>query len=107
MNQAYELVIAIVNRGTGDKAIEAAVAAGAKGSTIMSGRGAGSEAATHVFGLAVEHEKDVVLIAAPTEISDKVADAMDQAVDINTPGNGIILVLPIKRGLGLRKLLPS
>ncbi|MDR2892901.1 MAG: P-II family nitrogen regulator [Deltaproteobacteria bacterium] len=107
MDEAYELVVAIVNRSASNKAVEAAIAAGAKGSTIISGRGAGSEAAIHIFGLAVEHEKDLVLVACSTEISGKVADTIDKAIDTSIPGNGIILVLPIKRSLGLGKILPA
>ena len=107
MEKAYELVVAIVTRGTGEKAIAAAVEAGAKGSTILSGRGSGSFDVKKVFGLAMEHEKDVLLVAAPVEISDKVADVIGEVVDVEKPGNGIVLVLPIKRGLGLSKLIPA
>lgn len=106
MEQAYELVVAIVTRGMGEKTIAAAVEAGAKGSTILSGRGSGSLDVKKVFGLAMEHEKDVVLIAAPVEISDTVADVIGRISDVEKPGNGIVLVLPIKRGIGLSKLIP-
>lgn len=106
MEQAYELVVAIVTRGMGEKAIAAAVEAGAKGSTILSGRGSGSLDVKKVFGLAMEHEKDVVLVAAPVEISDTVAEVIGRVSEVGIPGNGIVLVLPIKRGIGLSKLIP-
>lgn len=105
--ETYELVLAIVNRGKGERAIAAAVEAGARGSTLLSGRGSGSVGVKHIFGLAMEHEKDVVLIAAPVSISDQVADAIDRVAELNVPGNGILLVMPIKRGIGLAKLIPG
>jgi nitrogen regulatory protein PII len=107
MSQTYELVVAIVRRGLGEKAVAAAVQAGAKGSTIISGRGSGTASVLKVYGLAMEVEKDVVLIAAPAEISENVVEAIDSVADVNVPSNGIIIVLPIKRGLGLNKLVPG
>jgi nitrogen regulatory protein PII len=107
MHQIYELVVAIVRRGMSEKAVAAAVQAGAKGSTILSGRGSGTVSVLKVYGLAMEVEKDVVLIATPADISDKVVDAIDNVVNIKVPSNGIIVVLPITRGLGLDKLIPQ
>ncbi|MDL2307518.1 P-II family nitrogen regulator [Desulfovibrio sp. OttesenSCG-928-C06] len=107
MEQTYELVVGIVPRGMGEKVVAAAVEAGAKGSTILSGRGSGSVDVKKIFGLAMEHEKDVVLVASPADISNNVADVIGKVADVEKPGTGIVLVLPIKRGLGLSKLISS
>lgn len=107
MNQTFELVVAVVKRGMGDKAVAAAVEKGAKGVTIISGRSAGSDDAEHVFGLAIEPERDVILAPAPRGISDKVAEAIDEVADVNVPGNGFIMILPVGRGMGLSKLVPG
>jgi nitrogen regulatory protein PII len=107
MNQTFELVVAVVRRGMGDKAVAAAVEKGARGVTIISGRSAGSDEAERVFGLAIEPERDVILATSPCGISDKVAEAIDEVADVTTPGNGYILILPVARGLSLSKLVPD
>ena len=107
MNRTFDLVLAVVKRGMGDKAVAAAVEKGAKGVTIISGRSAGSDAVEHVFGLAIEPERDIILAAAPRGISDQVAEAVDAVAAVNTPGNGFILILPVGRGWGLSKLVPD
>jgi nitrogen regulatory protein PII len=107
MAQTYELVVAIIKRGMGEKAVAVAVQAGAKGSTIITGRGSGTASVVELYGLAMEYEKDMVLIAAPEEIIDTVVNNINNIIHVEVPGNGIILVLPIKRGLGLNKLIPE
>ncbi|MDR1243087.1 MAG: P-II family nitrogen regulator [Deltaproteobacteria bacterium] len=107
MCQTYELVVAIVKRGLGEKAVASAVQAGAKGATLLSGRGSGTASVLKVYGLAMEIEKDVVLIATPAELSRNVADAIDRVAEVEKPGNGLILVLPVKTGIGLDKFIPE
>ena len=61
MERAFELIVAIVNRGFSDLVMDAARKAGASGGTILHGRGTGVHEAAQFFGVAIQPEKELVL----------------------------------------------
>ena len=62
MDREFDLIVAIVNRGFSDLVMDAARAAGASGGTILHGRGTGVHEAEQFFGIAIQPEKEIVLI---------------------------------------------
>ena len=58
----HELIISIVNKGRSDSVIEASQKAGASGGTILTGRGSGIHEKAKLFGIAIEPEKEIILI---------------------------------------------
>ena len=59
---SYRLIVGIVNRGFETAAMDAARSAGATGGTLINARGAGAREAEKAFGIAVQPEKEIVLI---------------------------------------------
>ena len=66
LNYAYELIVVIANEGRTDTVMNAARAAGARGGTVLHGKGTGSEAAMKFLNISIADEKEVILIVAPT-----------------------------------------
>lgn len=95
------LIVTIVNKDWGRVVIEAAERAGAKGATVLHGRGSGAENIPHLFGIPIEPEKDIVLNAVPIAISDQVMEAIAQSAALCKPGTGISLRLPLSGVVGL------
>ena len=71
-----DLIVTIVGRGENTKIVKAARAAGAQGATIIPGRGTGVHEQRKLLGIAIEPEKDVVLIVVKREISEQVLQAV-------------------------------
>lgn len=64
---AYELIIAITNEGRTDMVMNAAREAGARGGTVLHGKGTGATSETKFLNVSIAQEKEIVLIVAKTE----------------------------------------
>ncbi len=99
------LIVTIVRKGWGSTALEASVAAGARGGTLLGGRGAGINEKEKIFGLSIEPEKEILLTLVPSERTDAILEAIVQAVDLNDVGRGIAFVLPVDKVVGVAHFL--
>lgn len=81
-----------VNLGMADDIMDIARAAGARGGTILHGRGTGAAYTEKLFGIAIEPEKEWIVILVPTAMADRVIAALEEAHDFESPGNGILFV---------------
>ncbi|NLY18110.1 MAG: P-II family nitrogen regulator [Clostridiaceae bacterium] len=97
----YKKLTVIVERGMAEDVMEIARKAGVRGGTIMHGRGAGAEFTTKLFGVEIEPEKELVLILTPSELIDKVVNALYQELQLDKPGRGILFVEQIVEARGL------
>ncbi|MDO5718014.1 MAG: P-II family nitrogen regulator [Tissierellia bacterium] len=97
----YEAVFVIVENGKGELVVEAAQAAGAKGATIIHGRGSGIHEKGNIFGLVIEPEKEIVLMLIKREDVDKVTGSIREKIDIEKPGQGILFVMDVNRATGV------
>jgi len=57
----HSLIVSIVGKGWGSTVLEASVGAGARGGTVLFGRGAGINEQEKIFGMSIEPEKEIVL----------------------------------------------
>ncbi len=101
MKPNYECVIAIVNHGYSDLVMEAAKRSGAKGGTILAGRGTGNKDIQDFFGVTVTPEKDIVLILVPKEIRDQVIASINEGAGMSTKGMGVAFSLPVGDVVGI------
>ena len=62
INYDYELIVAISNEGSTDMVMNAARAAGARGGTVLHGKGTGSKDAPKFYNISIADEKEVILI---------------------------------------------
>ena len=99
MNRA--LIVSIVRTGWGSTVLEASVKAGARGGTVLLGRGAGIHEQEKIFGMSIEPEKEIVLTIVPSSLVDTVLDEIVRAADLNDTGRGIAFVLPVERIVGV------
>jgi hypothetical protein len=68
----HELIICIVNNGFSDTVMEAAKEAGARGGTVLNARGTANKEAEAFFHIAIQPEKEVVMILVPLNVKDAV-----------------------------------
>ena len=99
----FEVVLCILNNGFSEAAMDAARAVGAKGGTIMHGRGTASKDAEKLFNITVQPEKEIVMILVVEKIRDAVLKALYDAVGVNTEAQGIAFTLPVESVVGLRQ----
>lgn len=101
MESGYKLISIIVNHGYADDAMEAARKAGAKGGTIITARGTGTEEDVSFFGISLVPEKEMLLIVARSDTVDSIIKAVNSVPHIRQPGGGVVFYLNIERFLPL------
>jgi len=94
-------IVAIVERGKADKIVEKAKKAGAKGATILYGRGTGQSEALKFFNLHIEASKEIILILSDINEYKPIYDAIVEAGKLNEPGTGIIFTFLVSELTGL------
>ena len=101
MKKGYKCILAIVNNGFSEQAMDTAKACGAKGGTILQGRGTISKDAEKFFNISISPEKEIVMILVPVGIKEDVLHALYKSVGLNTPGQGIAFSMPVDNVIGL------
>ena len=96
-----KLIFTVVNKDMGNDVIDIANSLGAKGATIMNGRGGGNLSAMKLFNLEIEPQKDIVLIITDNNIKNNIIEALKEKLAINEPNKGIIFVLDLAETYGL------
>lgn len=100
MNKS-SLIVSIVRKGWGSTVLQASVQAGARGGTVLFGRGAGINEQEKIFGVSIEPEKEIVLTVVRSDLVDRVLDEIVRAADLNDTGKGIAFVVPIEKVVGV------
>jgi nitrogen regulatory protein PII len=95
------VIVSIVRKGWGSTVLEASVKAGARGGTVLLGRGAGIHEHEKIFGMSIEPEKEIVFTMVFTHQVDAVLDEIVRAAELNDTGRGIAFVLPVDRVAGV------
>ena len=96
------LIIAILNKGCSDMAMEAAREAGAGGGTIIRAKGTYGKGEEHFFAMTLAEEKDMVLIVATEAQRKPIMQAlMRQATEKPEMGT-VTFSLPVSDTMGLR-----
>lgn len=98
----YNAIFTIVDKGFGEKVVDAATLAGAKGATIINARGSGIHETSKLFSMEIEPEKEIVLILAEKSIVKPIIDSICEELDIEQPGNGVIFVQEVHQTYGIR-----
>ncbi len=101
LSHDHKLIITIIKKGRAEKIIEAARTAGARGGTIMHGRGVGVHEHKKILGIPIEPEKEIVLTLIHEDKVDVVLKAIVEAGNLNKPGTGIGFVLDVEKVVGI------
>ena len=97
----HEAIFCIVNAGFSDAVMDAAKEFGARGGTVIRARGTANAEAEKLFNIAIQPEKEIVMILVETKIKNDILHALYRAVGLNTPGQGIAFTLPVENVVGL------
>lgn len=97
----FKLITTIVDRGKAEDVVESANAAGARGGTILHARGSGSKETLKVFNMDIEPEKEVVMIIVDSKIAQNVVEKINNDLEINIAGKGIVFVQDIDQAHGI------
>ena len=101
MNFDHEVIFCIVNAGFSEAVMDAAKEFGARGGTVIRARGTANAEAEKLFQIAIQPEKEIVMILVDSAIKNDILHALYRAVGIKTPGQGIAFSLPVDEVVGL------
>ena len=94
-------IVSIVRKGWGSLVLEATLKSGARGGTVLYGRGAGINEHEKIFGLSIEPEKEIVLTVARAGLIDTILEEIVRTAQLNETGRGIAFVVPVDRLVGV------
>ena len=97
----HEVIICIVNSGFSEAVMDAARELGARGGTVIRGRGTANAEAEKLYGIAIQPEKEIVMILVDSSIKNDILHALYKAVGLKTPGQGIAFAMPVEDVIGL------
>ena len=100
----HEVILAIVNSGYAEEAMEVAREQGVRGGTIINGRGVAREDAAAFFGITIHHEKEILLMVVEKNIRDNVLNALYKSMGMAKKAQGIAFSLPVTDTAGLVKI---
>jgi nitrogen regulatory protein PII len=101
------LIVSIVRKGWGSSVLEASVRAGARGATVLFGRGAGINEHEKIFGMSIEPEKEIIFTVVRSDLVDSVLEEIVRAADLNDTGRGIAFVVPVERVVGVAHFMKA
>jgi len=101
MNFDHEVIFCIVNAGFSEAVMDAAKEFGARGGTVIRARGTANAEAEKLFQIAIQPEKEIVMILVDSAIKNDILHALYRAVGLKTPGQGIAFSLPVDEVVGL------
>jgi len=106
VNVNASLIVTIVRKGWGSSVLQASVKAGARGGTVLLGRGAGIHEHEKIFGMSIEPEKEIVLTIVPEDRADEILGEIVRVAELDEAGHGMAFVLPVHRIVGVADSMP-
>ncbi|HHY49651.1 MAG TPA: P-II family nitrogen regulator [Alphaproteobacteria bacterium] len=104
-DNSLSLIVTIVRKGWGSTVLEASVKAGARGGTVLIGRGAGVNEQETIFGVSIEPEKEILLTVVGSDKVDAILEEIVRAAELDEVGRGIAFVLPVEKLVGVAHFL--
>ena len=102
----YEVIFCVVNAGYSDLVMDAAKEVGARGGTVMNAKGTANREAEQFFNIAIQPEKEIVMILVKKEIKDDVLHAIYKNAGLKSEGSGIAFSMPVNQVVGLSPVAP-
>ena len=103
-NYNYEIVLAIANEGYTDRVMDAARSAGARGGTVLHGKGTGSKDAEKFFKVSIASEKEVIMIVAKSSEKAEIMKAIVNQAGTSTEAGAVVMSLPVTAVAGFGML---
>lgn len=100
-NRKYDLIVAAVEAGRVDEAMEAARSAGAAGGTILRARALENDKAEQFIGITLAREQEILLVLAKRESKLAIMNALSEKVGLKTQAGGVVFSLPVDKTAGI------
>lgn len=100
-DRQFELIVAVVNAGSADEAMDAARSAGAAGGTILRARTLNNEKAKQFIGISLQLEQEILLIIARKESKLAIMNAINEKAGVKTQCGAKLFALPVDRTVGI------
>ena len=100
----HEVILAIVNAGFAEEAMEVARSSGARGGTILHARGVAKEDAAAFFGITIHPDKEILMLVVEKDIRDQILNALYKEMGMGKKAQGIAFSLPVSDVAGLVKM---
>ncbi len=100
LNYDYELIMVIANEGNTDTVMEAAREAGARGGTVLHGKGTLTEEASKFYNVSLASEKEMILIVASVAQKAAIMQSVIKAAGPATEAGAICFSLPVSEVAG-------
>lgn len=100
INPAYELITVIANEGATDAVMNAARAAGAKGGTVIHGKGTGVKGASKFYNVSIASEKEIILIVASLELKAEIMRSILKSAGPDTESGAVVFSIPVTEVAG-------
>ena len=97
----YEVVFCVVNAGYSELVMDAAKEEGARGGTVIHARGTANKEAEQFFHIAIQPDKEIVMILVPAEIKDNVLHAIYKNAGLKSEGMGIAFSVAVDEVVGI------
>ncbi len=104
INYNYEIILAIANEGYTDTVMDAAREAGARGGTVLHGKGTASKDAERFFSVSIASEKEVVLIVAKSSEKTAIMQSIVRHCGVGTEAGAVVMSLPVSAVAGFGML---
>lgn len=104
MENKYDLIITIVNKGYSDYVVQASREAGATGGTIINALSSNSFETEKFLGVTIQPEKEIVLTVVQSSTKSKIMKAICESTNLDTIGRGMCFALPISKLTGINAL---
>jgi nitrogen regulatory protein PII-like uncharacterized protein len=98
----FNLIIGFFDPDMTEKVVKTAKESGATGDVIIQGRGTGIEP-SNFLGLSIQDKTDIILFVVEEHHTKKIIKAVSEELNLEEPGNGILLSLKIDSVAGLSK----
>lgn len=99
----HEVIFAIVNAGFAEDVMDVAREHGARGGTILNGRGVAREEALAFFEIPLHAEKEILMMVVEKDIKNDILNAIYKEMGMGKPAQGIAFTLPVSDVAGLVK----
>lgn len=97
----HQLIIAIVDKGKDLIVMQIAKEQGARGGTILVGKGASIFDKRSVMGMNIEPDKEIVMIMTTKEKSQSIMSAISEKMQMDQPNTGVIFTLETEDVMGV------
>lgn len=100
----FECIVTIADGGYSEYVVDAAKEAGAKGATIINGRGSAAKDNESFYKLNIQPDKQIVLILCKKTQTKAIVESISQKAGMNTKAHALSFVLPVEEAIGMAEI---